>query len=284
MAKFDGVLFVSDMDGTLLDSGHEISRENADAIRYFTGNGGTFTVATGRMVRTIAQYVTQINANAPIISINGAAIYDLARGKLLHSTPLDTDIVKIVEKLATEFPELGIEAITMEKLYICRESHVTRRHCEIVKMPHELTDIREVIGECMKLNLMHDPGYLDRVEQFVGARYPDEFYMVHSDPQYLEVLHKGVNKGLGLRIIADIKHIAKENTCAIGDNYNDIELLKNAALSFAPANAEQQLKDIADVVVSTNDDNAVCQAITYIDKQGIFRQQTPQHPQGALMP
>ena len=267
MAKFDGVLFVSDMDGTLLDSAHEVSCENAEAIRYFTDNGGAFTVASGRMISTIAPYAGQININAPIISINGAVVYDLAQNKLLHSTPHDADIKRIVGELTKDFPELGVEVIMMDKLYICRESAVTRRHCEIVKMPHVLTDIRAVTGECMKMNLMQEPDYLDRVEKYMNTHYPDTFYLVHSDTHYLEVLHPGVNKGRGLNAVADILHIAHEHVYAIGDNYNDVELLTNAGFAFAPVNAEPQLKDIADIAVSSNDEHAVRQAIAFLDRR-----------------
>ena len=72
--KFAGVLFVSDMDGTLLNSSHEVSRENAEAIGYFTGAGGLFTVATGRMPGAVIPFTRQITINAPIISYNGALI------------------------------------------------------------------------------------------------------------------------------------------------------------------------------------------------------------------
>ena len=267
MAKFDGVLFASDMDGTLLNNKHEVSRENEEAILYFTENGGAFTIASGRMVGTIAPYTGKIKITAPIIANNGAVVYDLAQNKPLRTMPLGADFREIVKKLMEDFPELGIEVNTADDLYICQGNDVTRRHSEIIKRPHAITGVDEITGECMKLNLMQETGYLDRVERYMNTRYPGMFYLVNSDPCYLEILNPGVNKGIGLNIVAGVLHIAREHIYSIGDNYNDIELLENAGTAFAPSNAEQQLKDIADVIVSTNNEHAVQQAITHIDKR-----------------
>ena len=76
MGKFDGVLLVSDFDDTLYAPDVAVPERNVSAIRYFTGEGGRFTVATGRAHRTFAPYVHLVPLNAPVILSNGAAIYD----------------------------------------------------------------------------------------------------------------------------------------------------------------------------------------------------------------
>ncbi|MCL1829543.1 MAG: Cof-type HAD-IIB family hydrolase [Oscillospiraceae bacterium] len=265
MAKFDGSLLVSDMDGTLLDSAHEISRENTEAIKYFTDNGGLFTVASGRMVRAIALYADRININAPVISFNGAAVYDTAGKKLLKSMPHEADIPALVSGLAENFPELGIEVFTIDEMYICRGSDVTRLHCEIIRAPYALSDVRDIKGECMKLNLTQEPSYLERVERYLNERWPGMFCIVHTEAHYLELMRPGVNKGRGLSAVAEILNIARERVCAVGDYFNDAEMLEFAGIAVAPANACPQIKDIADVVVSSNDEHAVREAVIYLE-------------------
>lgn len=295
MGKFDGVLLASDMDGTLLDSGHEISRENAEAVRYFTDNGGLFTIASGRMIPAIELYTRQLSINAPVIALNGAAVYDIKSSALLRSRPHDANIAEIVEGLAGAFPELGVEVVMLDRMYICRGSEVSRVHCEIIRVPYVLTDVRDVaaasagggrmeqslqdklvnhkaasagggrIKQCMKLNLTQAPEYLDGVERYMSASYPGAFCVVHSDPHYLEVLHIDANKGWGLDAVADIMKVSRGHVYAAGDNYNDIELLKRAAVAFAPANAEPQVKESADVVVSSNDEHAIRDVIAHLD-------------------
>ena len=73
---FDGYTLVSDMDGTLINSNKEISKENLDAIKYFVNNGGKFTVATGRMVASVECFLDRLNLDLPAILHNGGKIYD----------------------------------------------------------------------------------------------------------------------------------------------------------------------------------------------------------------
>ena len=266
MGKFDKILLASDMDGTLLNSAHEVSRENAEAIEYFTNNGGRFTIATGRMIPAITLYAQMLAINAPIIALNGAVVYDMERKTILSSRPHVADIKSLVRELAEMFPELGIEVVMADKMYVCRGSEVSRQHCEIIKVPYVLTDVSAAEGECMKLNLTQSPEYLDPVENYIASKHAGAFYVVHSDPHYLEVLHSEANKGWGLKTVADIIGVARENVYAIGDNYNDIELLMNAGFAFAPSNAEQQLKDAAGMVVSSNDEHAVRDVVKFISE------------------
>ena len=266
MGKFEGILLASDMDGTLLNSAHEVSRENVEAIRFFTEEGGLFTIATGRMIPAIELYTKQLSINAPIIALNGAAIYDLKTRTLLYGKPHDKDVSGFVTLLAGAFPELGIEVVMLDRMYVCRGSEVSRRHCEIIKVPYVLTDVRDVAGACMKMNLTQEPEYLGEVERFISDACPGEYCLVHSDPHYLEVLNSGANKGWGLGAVAEIMEIADERIYAVGDNYNDVEMLKRAAYAFAPANAEPQVKECADAIVSSNDGHALRDVIALLDR------------------
>ena len=265
MGKFDGALLASDMDGTLLNSEHEVSRENIEALEYFTKNGGKFALATGRMIHAINLYAQMLPVNAPIIALNGAVVYDLAKNEVLHSRPHDRDIVEVVEGLAREFPELGVEVVMLDRMYVCRGSEVSRIHCEIIRVPYVLTDVRDAEGVCMKMNLTQEPECLDRAERYLKARYPDVFYIVHSDVFYLEVLHAQANKGYGLKTIAELLGIERKNVYAIGDHFNDVELLNNAGFAFAPANAEPGVKAAANLVVPSNNEHAIMHVIEYID-------------------
>jgi len=266
MGKFEGVLLASDMDGTLLNEAHELSNENSEAIRYFTDNGGLFTIATGRMIPAINLYTRQMSINAPIIALNGAAVFDSKNNILLRSRPHEVDIAEIVDILAEAFPELGVEVVMLDRMYICRGSEVSRRHCEIIMEPYVITDVRSVLGDCMKMNLTQSPEYLDEVEPFLKASRPGIFHIAHSAPQYLEVLHADANKGRGLDAVVEIMKIAGGHVYAAGDNYNDAELLERAAVSFAPVSAVQRIKDEADIIVSSNDEHAIRDVISHIDR------------------
>lgn len=82
MGKFDGTLFCTDLDGTLLNSKKDISRENREAIEYFKSEGGLFTFVTGRMPYTSMEMYEMVRPNAPFGCINGGGIYDPTKGGL----------------------------------------------------------------------------------------------------------------------------------------------------------------------------------------------------------
>ena len=266
MGIFDGTLLASDMDGTLLNSAHEVSCENAEAIDFITKNGGRFTIATGRMIPAITLYAQELAINAPIIALNGAVVYDIETRTILRSRPLGIDVKHLVRELAGAFPKLGIEVVMADKMFVCRGSEVSRMHCQIIQVPYVLTEVEAVSGECMKLNLTQSPDFLDEVEAYMNLHHKCSFYIVHSDPHYLEVLHADANKGWGLNAVAEIIGIRREHVYAVGDNYNDVEMLRNAGFSFAPANAEEQVKNVARVVVSSNDNHAVRDVMIHMRK------------------
>ena len=87
MGKFDGVLLVSDFDGTIYGSKYEIGERNRKALCTFMDQGGRFTVATGRAYRTFAEYMPTVPINAPIILSNGSNLYDFETGEMLQTQP-----------------------------------------------------------------------------------------------------------------------------------------------------------------------------------------------------
>ena len=101
MGKFDGILFLSDMDGTLLHNA-KLSEENRKAIEYFTENGGLFTVATGRAPEFIKKFNLKINA--PIISINGTIIYDLKNEHIIKDYFLMPEMIDAAKFAAENLP------------------------------------------------------------------------------------------------------------------------------------------------------------------------------------
>ena len=93
---FDGYTLVSDMDGTLINSNKEISKENLDAIKYFVNNGGKFTVATGRMVASVECFLDRLNLDLPAILHNGGKIYDYNNKKVVYEHFIEEDSDKIL--------------------------------------------------------------------------------------------------------------------------------------------------------------------------------------------
>ena len=89
MKTFEGVMLISDMDGTLLNKDGNISEKNIEAIREFVSLGGRFTVATGRMKKGVEKFLDRLPINAPAIIFNGSSIYDFSKEEEIYAKTLE---------------------------------------------------------------------------------------------------------------------------------------------------------------------------------------------------
>ena len=110
LGKFNGVLLVSDFDDTLYGEDMRITRENVEALTYFTREGGTFTVATGRARPNFAPHASHIPINAPVILSNGSALYDFRTGEMIYETFLPDRVREDLQQMARAIPTIGFEA------------------------------------------------------------------------------------------------------------------------------------------------------------------------------
>ena len=128
MSKFKGILFVTDLDGTLLREDKTVSQKNIEAIKYFQEQGGIFTFVTGRIPEGARPVYNQVKPNAPCGCINGGGIYDFRTNELLWSVNISNDVLELVEYIDKEVPEVGIEINLYDKIYFCKVNDATEKH------------------------------------------------------------------------------------------------------------------------------------------------------------
>lgn len=267
-SKFSGYLLVSDMDATLLRSDHSVSDKNKNAIEYFVNNGGLFTVATGRMVEAVRAYMPRICINAPAILHNGAKLYDYSKEAVLFEKSIEEERKQAIKRVYEDFPDVGLEVYSDETVYVyrpCKETKrfLTRSYEVVYELPREVWD-----KPWIKVLLIGDKELLDKYEPIYRAEY-DSGYAVRSGDKYLDVVANGVSKGVGVQKLAELMEIDREKIIAVGDNMNDIPMLKAAGISYAVANAEEDVVKAADKVAPSNNDDAIAYIIERIEKEHI---------------
>jgi len=270
MKKFEGLLFATDLDGTLLRSDKTISKENLQAIRYFMDEGGIFTFMTGRIPIGAEPVLKQFTPNAPFGCINGGGIYDNAKGEMLWFLSLPQDVMELVEMVDKELPEMGIEANLADKIYFCKKSRASEKHRTDEHFPDLTCPYTEVTEPIAKILFAGDEIYMEPLAKLLQAHSrAKDFDFVRSDKEYYEILPKGASKGNALKRLAQILEIDLSRTIAAGDNDNDISLLQAAGISFAVANASVGAKEVADYITVSNEDHAIKKIIEDLD-QGIY--------------
>lgn len=156
LGKFNGVLLVSDFDDTLYGEDMRITRENVEALTYFTREGGTFTVATGRARPNFAPHASHIPINAPVILSNGSALYDFRTGEMIYETFLPDRVREDLQQMARAIPTIGFEAYHHDAIYVYQPNAVTQRHLERAGMTAREVPIADIPLPWSKVILQQD--------------------------------------------------------------------------------------------------------------------------------
>lgn len=257
MGKFDGLLLVSDFDDTLYDSRHQIPNRNLLAIQSFQAEGGRFTVATGRAHRTFAPHVHLVPINAPVVLSNGSALYDFERNQMLEQTFLSPTVVEDFEHLLATFPSLGLESYHEEDIFVWNPNLITESHMKKVGTDYKIRPVAQMPVPWTKAILQQEHSTLLQVQAWLLERYGHLYEAIFSNQYYLEITEKGSTKGDMVAKIAKQFGIRPEHVYCVGDNQNDIPMLEQSAIPFAPANCAQEVKDWGARVLCHCDDGVI---------------------------
>ena len=264
MGRFTGILLASDVDGTLFGHTGRVLPIDREAISYFISEGGTFTLATGRTQLALKVLLPQLEMNAPALLGNGALAYDYRSEKTVFEQNLSNDCLDIAKIVAEEFPEVATEIHGAEELRVFRPNEGTRAHFEYIgETGIELSSLEDAPLPWLKIVFVEQPAYLARLKAFLAKRFGDEYSMVSAYPLFLEFLHKDANKGAGLERLS--KMLGSPKVYCIGDADNDMPMITRFE-SFAPANAEPEVKAAATHKVCDCDSGAVAQAIEWLGR------------------
>lgn len=267
MGKFDGILICSDLDDTLLTSQRTISAENKTAIEYFMSQGGKFTFCTGRVPEGARLALEYVVPNVPMVCFNGSAIYDFTADKLLWETELDDEVCGVIDYVVGAMPEIGIEVCTVGGSYHCRSNRFTTEHAMIEHLPEKIMKYTEISEKWKKVIMMGEIEDIAKLKKLIAeSEFADRYKFIQSYKHYYEILPKDAGKGEAMLKLADMLGIDRKRTVGIGDNENDITLVKLAGVGVAVENAVDAVKKAADYITVDNDNHALAALIYGIEK------------------
>ena len=266
MGLFDGCLLVSDIDGTLLHNGI-IPQKNIEAIEWFKSEGGIFTIATGRAIAAAKYSYDLSEANAPLIALNGSAIYDFREEKFLYEKFLDPRCVEIVFEILNEFPTVGAEFFNGLDIYLIRGNNGTNQHSEFEHFKFkELPDNFTSIPWGKVLFAFNDTETLAPFMEYIKKFNVDYCKFVNTcvseTARYFELLPANINKGTAIKELKKLS--GAKYSFGIGDFYNDLELIRDADYGAAVYAAPQDIKQIANYVTCPCEEGAVADFINQI--------------------
>jgi Cof subfamily protein (haloacid dehalogenase superfamily) len=259
-------LIACDLDETLLNDAHEISQINIDAIQKAREEYGVkFVPATGRGYNGIRKELKTLSLyDVPgeyVLSFNGGALTENRENRLLQFKGLSFQKMKEIFEYGLE-KDVCIHVYTKDKLYVynlslSEKERIEKQKFECTIMKENTVDFleHEPISKILYQNInvpylmSLEPGMKELTDGYCSVSY--------SSNRYMEFNALGVDKGQGLINLAKILGIDIKDTIAVGDNYNDMAMLKVAGLSVAAGNAVEDIKKVCHYTTKANNNEGV---------------------------
>lgn len=255
-------LIAADLDDTLLDDNLRLTGQVKDTIVAVRGAGVQFTVSTGRMFRSAVPYARELGLDLPLITYQGALVKNALSGEVLLYRPLPLDYAR---EIVVRIHELGYHLNTYldDVLYMEHDTPEGRRYSHISGVkPEFVGDLLKILDrDPTKIVAIAGEPQLDRLSAELTPRYAGKVHISKSKPFFLEFSHPQATKGHALKALAEYFGIKREEIMAVGDSYNDLEMLEYAGLGVAVANARDDVKKRAGYVTAAPNGTGVVEAL-----------------------
>lgn len=266
MSKFSSPirLMATDMDDTLLRDDWTISERTVKAIQQARKQGVYVTIATGRMPASVRPYAKQLGIEVPVITYNGAMVQEVLSEKVLYRKviPIET-VLNIINWLIPR--DIHFQIYFKDQIFVEKMNDWSREYERATRVPVVETNLCELLTHekegVEKILLFGEPEILQGWEEKIHLRYEGQVRTTKSKAHFLELIHPEVNKGAALSSLAERLGIKQKEVLAVGDSLNDLEMIQYAGIGVAMGNGRQEVKEAANVVTSSNQEDGVAQAI-----------------------
>ncbi len=259
-------VLVLDIDGTLTNSKKEITEATRLAIWDIMDRGHQVILASGRPTPGMRRYEEELELpkrGGYLLSFNGAKVVDCVSGEVVHQKILPLSIIPGLHQFAKErgtglITYLGdtvISAFEPDE-YVELEARINKLPIRVV--PHFVEFVDYDINKCL---LTAPANQAEAFEKELQEKYGDMLSIYRSEPFFIEVMPGNVDKAASLDRMLPAIGMGQENTVCCGDGFNDISMIKYAKVGVAMGNAQPAVKEAADYITATNDEDGLVEVI-----------------------
>ena len=265
--KYDKIALFTDLDGTLLNSCRQVSDENLQALARFTAEGGLFGISTGRAPSNALDVLPPLPINTWSVFLNGAESYHFQKQKAGTVKTLPKEqLLSLITWVLETFPHVNVQICAVDTLLFVSDPAYEDRDFVDTHQPMINASLAQAMDhDWLKILFSGSREILEKISAKARQeRIPEEADIVYTTYTYLEFLPKNTNKGNCLHDLRQQPELRDRTFIAIGDYSNDLELLQEADVAVAVANALPEVKAIADFITSSNDEHALADLIENI--------------------
>lgn len=264
---------VLDIDGTLTNSQKNITPATKEAIQDLMKQGHKVVLASGRPTPGMRRYEEELELEkygGYLLSFNGARVVDCYTGNIIYQRLLPLTLLPGMYRFAREngcglVTYLGSDVISAFPAdpYVALEARINGLPVREVEHFTEFVDFD--INKCL---MTAEPEKAERLEKELRGQYADRASVYRSEPYFIEIMPKDVNKAASLDKILPVLGVKREDTVCCGDGFNDISMIEYAGVGVAMGNAQQPVKEAADYVTAANDEDGLIQVIERFFRPG----------------
>ena len=266
MNQNDIKFLVLDIDGTLTNSNKMISPATKAGILRVMENGHKVILASGRPTAGMIKCAEELEFDKRggyLLSFNGGCILEYRSGNILFQKTLPPHIIKGLYRFATEhdcglitYLDRNIIAGTRLDEYIELEARINGMEIRCVDNFVNFVDF-----DVNKYLMTAPPEVAEKYAEQLQERYKDELSVYRSEPFFIEIMPKGIDKAKSLDRMMNIVGLTKDNCICCGDGYNDMTMIRYAGVGVAMENAQPQVKEVADFITDSNDNDGIVKVI-----------------------
>ena len=267
-------LICIDMDGTLLNNNHELTKENKETLLKAYNEGIHIALCTGRIFLSARYYSDLIGIDAPVIASNGAFIKKDYNEEPIFENPMSKELAIEIYNIVKKH-KLKVNFNSWDTLI--REDSVPKEHTYVI--------MNKILPKERQVNFIVDEDMIKVINEFEGnllkgiviekenlkalfeckdelkEKFGDKLHVVSSGPDNFEVMVGSTSKGNAVKHLAEILNIKREEIMCLGDSENDLSMITYAGIGVAMGNASDLIKENADYVTEDNDNSGVAKAV-----------------------
>ncbi|WP_031529356.1 Cof-type HAD-IIB family hydrolase [Dyadobacter crusticola] len=254
-------LIATDMDGTLLNSKHELHESFYPIFRKIKERGIIFVAASGRQYFNLTKTLAQVCDEVIFAAENGS--YVVYKDEEIHVQATDPELVRELVTVSRGIPNTYPIICGKKKAYVENDDQEFIDHLKLYFERYEIVeDLLEVKDDQFLKFTVCDLAGSEANSYPHYKKYEDVLKVKVSGPIWLDISDKKANKGRAMEVLQEKFNITPEQTMAFGDYLNDLEMLTKAEYSYAMANAHPDIKKIARFIAKSNDENGVVEVLT----------------------
>lgn len=259
-------LLVLDLDGTLTNAKKEITPRNREVLIQAQKEGVRLVLASGRPTDGIAPLANELQLDrfgGYVLAYNGGEIIDWKSREIIFHKVLPDKVIPYLYHCAKQselailsYNDGSIITESPEDVYVEKEAFLNK--IPIQATTDFLADIHLPAPKCL---IVGNPARLIAVESEISLRLQGQISVYRSEPYFLELVPLGIDKAQSLAFLLEKLELDREEMIAVGDGYNDLSMIKFAGMGVAMANAQEPVKQAADYVTLSNEEDGVAAVV-----------------------